>query len=195
MTRSGSPSSPKNIRQGLSRYEPGAHLWAPFAVHWRGGVASLLAFAIAYFGTIPLDDAMALLTLGAYTVVPALGALYATVWAFMSVAILHHLRFRDQLRVHLLWYAGVGAVALTLFVMVVLTISRAAITGYFDPSTSPQFFSFLLGAPVVGAAGAAFGRWAIDNSIYWHRWIVRAPLPDALTFVEGKHDKDDFKRL
>lgn len=195
MTSSGSASAPKNVRQGLSRYEPGAHLWAPFVAHWRGGVASLLSFAIAYFATVPFDEAMALLTLGAFTVVPIAGALYATVWAAMSVAILHHLRYRDSLRVHLAWYAGVGAAVLTIVVIVALTLSRGAATGYYDPSTSPQFFSFLIGAPLVGAVGAAFGRWAMDKSIFWHRWIVRDPLPDVFKFVERKHDKDDFKRL
>ncbi|PKQ25359.1 MAG: hypothetical protein CVT64_10165 [Actinobacteria bacterium HGW-Actinobacteria-4] len=183
------------MRQGLSRYEPGAHLWAPFVVHFRGGVASLLAFVIAYFATVPLEDAMALLTLGAYTIVPAAGALYATVWGFMSVAILHRLRYRDRLRLHFAWYAGVGAVALTLFALATLAVSRGIATGYYDPSTSPLFLAFLAGAPVVGAAGAVFGRWVIDKGIIWHRWIVREPLPDVFTFVEGKHDKDDFKRL
>lgn len=195
MTATSPSSGPKNVRQGLSQWEPGAHLWAPFGTHWKAGGISLIPFGIIFFTTQPIDQALSMLTLGGFTVFPALAGSWAAAFALVSMAILHRLRFRDDLRFHLAVYAAVGAVGLMLVSMAVLTLVEGAQTGIYDPSSSPVFLRTLLLAPLVGGLGAAFGRWAVDKGIYWHRWIVRNPLPDVFTFVEGKHDKDDFKKL
>lgn len=195
MKTSSATSGPKDVRQGLSQWEPGAHLWAPFPTHWKAGGISLIPFGIIFFTTQPIDQALSMLTLGGFTVFPAIAGSWAAAYALMSMAILHRLRFRDHLRLHLAVYAAAGAATLTLVGMAALTLVEGNQTGIYDPSSSPVFIRTLLLAPVIGALSAALGRWAIDKGIHWHRWIIRNPLPDVFTFVEGKRDKDEFKKL
>lgn len=195
MTSSSSGSKPKNVRQGLSRYEPGAHLYAAFPQHWKAGVASMIPFAILFFTTQPFHQAMNAITAGGYTITPAIVAVTSVLWAVMSVAILHQLRFRDNNKLHFLVYGVAGALVLLVLAIAAITVVQGRETGIYDPSTSPVFLQMLIGAPLVGAAGSVIGRWTLNTSIYWHRWIVREPLPDVFKFVDGKRDKDDFKRL
>jgi uncharacterized membrane protein YeaQ/YmgE (transglycosylase-associated protein family) len=192
MTKS---SKPKNVRQGLTTYEPGAHLYASFVTHWKGGVASMIPFGVLYFTTQPFEQAMTTLATGGFTIGPAIIGITALAWALMSMAVLQRLRFRDSLRLHLLVYAITGAVVLLTLAMVALTLVQGLKDGVYDPSTSDAFSRMLIGAPIVGALGSVIGRWTIDSGTAWHRMIVREPLPDVFTFVEGKRDKDEFKRM
>ncbi|WP_084105668.1 hypothetical protein [Demequina sp. NBRC 110056] len=187
--------APKRVRQPLSRHEDGAHLYAPYWGHVKAGLASLVPFVILYFVVQPLDEAMGSLGAGGYTVAPVLIVVYACGWAAGSVALLHLLRFSQSRLRHFLTWALAGAVALTALLAGILTLVRLGVEGTADVWNVSSFGTVMLTAPLLGAAGAALGRWALAPSIQWHRWLEREPLPDALVFVEGKHDKDDFERM
>jgi len=188
-------SSPKNVRQAVTRHEGNAHLYAAFGTHWRAGVASLIPFGILFFTTQPFGDAMAALTSGGYTVGPAIVVTHATVWALMSFGLLHLLRFSTSIPRHYLTYAGVGGATLLVFAMLALTVVQLFDNGTADFWNRSAFVGFLWGAPLLGAIGSVIGRRALASGISWHIWIERGPLPQVFDYVEGKHDKDDFQRM
>lgn len=188
-------SKPRDIRQAVTRHEGGAHLYAPFGVHWRAGVATLIPFAVLFFTTQPFGDAMATLTMGGYTISPAVIALFATAWAVMSVGLLHRLRFEERVTVHYVVYGVAGAIALWVTGVLVLAGIRLAEAGTLDLWHAEAFTRFMIGTPLLGAMGSVIGRRVLASGIFWHVWIERKPLPPVFEFVEGKHDRDEFERM
>lgn len=188
-------AKPRNIRQPVTRHEGNAHLYAAFGVHWRAGIASLIPFAIIYFSTQPLADAMATLALGAFTLGPAVVAAVATGWALMSMVLLHYLRFEERTWVQYGVYAGVGAAVLTLLAVITLILVQLREEGTADFWNATAFARLMIGAPLIGAVGSIVGRRTLAAGVFWHIWIERKPLPDVFTYVEGKRDKDEFERM
>lgn len=190
------PDQPIPIRQPLSRYEEGAHLWARPVAHLKGGVVALVPLLILFFTTQPLDQAVTAIAIGGYTVLPGIVLVSATAWMAMSIPLLHTLRYRDHVRVHLVTYGAAGAVALTVLAIVVgiygPDLWAALLPDYIVVRDEGALVRNALIAPAVGAAGAALGRWSMNRDVMWHRMIVREPLPDVFTFVDKKFDKNDF---
>jgi hypothetical protein len=185
----------KPIRQALKGYEEGAHLWAPFVVHWRAGAATLIPFGIIYFTTQPLGAALTTLTMGGYIIGPTILAFFATLWAAMSFYLLHRLRFNTRTGVHYTVYGVAGAVGLLLLAMVSLTLVQLYNDGTPDFWNAASFVGFLWASPLLGAISSVFGRRVLAPGIQWHTLIERPALPDVFTFVEGKHDRDEFQKM
>jgi len=188
-------SKPRDIRQAVTLHEDGAHMYAQFGVHWRAGVATLIPFAVLFFTAQPFGDAMATLTMGGYTISPAVVAVFATGWAVMSVGLLHLLRFEERVSAHYLVYGLAGALALWLTGVLVLASIRLAEAGTLDLWHAEAFTRFMIGTPILGAAGSLIGRRVLASGVYWHVWIQRKPLPPVFGFVEGRHDRDEFERM
>ena len=189
-------SAPKPLRRELPDFEPGAYLFARFGVHWRAGAASLIPFAILYFTTQPLGSAMTALTMGGYVIGPAVVGLFATLWAVMSVGLLHVLRHDTRTWLHYTVYAAAGAVGLWLLAMLSLVAVHAYNTqGGLDFWHAESFAGFMWASPLLGAVASIVGRRTLASGIRWTKTIVRPPLPDVFTFVDGKHDRDEFHRL
>ena len=183
------------MRQPLKDHEPGAHLYATFWSHVKAGLVSLAPFAIIYFTAQPLDDAMSFLASGGFTIAPTLLAAYSYGWALMSMALLHGLRRSESVPRHYLAYAVAGAVLLALLAIAILTLVRLSVEGTADFWNASTFGMLMIASPLLGALGSVIGRRVLAPGIHWHRWLERAPLPPALEFVEGKRDKDEFKRM
>ena len=188
-------NTPKPIRQSLVAYEPGAHMFAPFGVQWRAGVASMIPFGILYFTTQPFGSAMTTLTMGGYIIGPAVIGFFSIAWAFMSRGLLHALRFDTRTWLHYTVYAIAGAIGLLLMAMASLVIVREITDHSADFWNASAFVGFLWAAPALGAISSVVGRRVLAPGIQWHRWLTREPLPAALTLVEGKHDRDEFRRM
>jgi len=188
-------STPKPIRQSLASYEPGAHMFAPFGVQWRAGAATLIPFGILYFTTQPFGSAMTTLAAGGYVIGPAVIALFATGWALMSRGLLHLLRFDTRTWVHYTVYAVAGGLGLLFLGMVSLVIVQGFTNHTADFWNANAFTGFLWATPALGAISSILGRRVLAPGIQWHRWLKRDPLPDALTMVDGKHDRDEFHRM
>jgi hypothetical protein len=183
------------MRQPLKDHEAGAHMYAPFMGHIKGALASAVPFVIIYFLAQPMDEAMSFLAYGGFTVVPVLLTLYCCGWAAMSVGLLAALRTNQSVRIHYLVYAAAGAIALPLLTIALLALVREATLGsaaFWEAST---FGMLMLVTPPLGALGTVIGRRVLAPSIQWNRWLERAPLPPALEFVEGKRDKDEFRKM
>lgn len=187
--------APKPLRQRLAQYEPGAHMFAPFGVQWRAGAASLIPFGILYFTTQPFGQAATTLTMGGYIIGPTVIAFFATAWALMSSGLLHVLRFDTRTWRHYTVYALAGAVGLLIAAMASLVIVRLISDRTVDFWNAESFAGFLWASPLLGAISSIVGRRTLAPGIAWYRWLERPPLPDALTFVEGKRDKDEFQRM
>jgi len=185
----------KPIRQALTGYEEGAHMFAPFAVHWRAGVASLIPFGILYFTTQPLGSAMTTLSMGGYIIAPAIIGFFATAWAVMSYYLLRRLRFTTRTAVHYWTYAIAGALGLFLLAMVSLTLVQLYGHGTPDFWNAKSFAGFVWASPLLGAISSIVGRRVLAPGIQWHALIERPALPDVFTFVDGKRDKDEFQRM
>jgi hypothetical protein len=185
----------KPIRQGLAAYEDGAHMYARFGVHWRAGAASLIPFGIIYFTTQDFGDAATTLTMGGYIIGPAVVALFATLWAVMSFGLLHRLRFDTRTWVHYTTYAIAGAVGLFLLAMASLALVQQYNDGTPDFWNAASFSGFLWASPLLGAISSIVGRRVLAPGIQWHVLIERPPLPDVFTYVDGKHDRDEFQRM
>lgn len=185
----------KPLRQQLATYEPGAHLYARFAVHWRAGAASLIPFGILYFTTQPFEQAATTLTMGGYIIGPMIVGLFATLWACMSYVLLHRLRFNTRNGVHYTVYAVAGAIGLLLLAMVSLVLVQLYNDGTPDFWNASRFTAFLVAAPLLGAVSSILGRRVLAAGVQWNVLIERPPLPDVFTYVEGKHDKDEFQRM
>ena len=170
-------------------------MFAPFAVQWRAGVATLIPFGILFFTTQPLGQAATTLTMGGYIIGPAVIALFSTGWALMSRGLLHALRFDTRTWLHYTVYAIAGAVGLFIAAMASLVVVRLITDRALDFWNAEAFTGFLWGAPLLGAISSVIGRRTLAPGIGWYRWLERPPLPDALTFVEGKRDKDEFQRM
>lgn len=188
-------AAPRRILQPLRVREEGAFLHATYWGHIKAALASAVPFAILYFAAQPLDEAMGFLQSGGMTLAPSLLAIYACAWAGGSMLLLRWRRFDDSLVRHLALWAAAAAVALPLVAFGLLALVRAAMQGTWDFWNASTFVLLAAWTPVLGAAGGALGRWALQPSLRWHRWLEREPLPDALTFVEGKRDRDDFSRM
>lgn len=185
----------KPIRQALTTYEDGAHMYAPFGVHWRAGAASLIPFGIIYFTTQPLGAAMQTLTMGGYIIGPAVVGLFATLWALMSFALLHRLRFDTRTWVHYTTYAIAGAIGLFLLAMASLALVQLYNDGTPDFWNAKAFTGFVWASPLLGAISSIVGRRVLAPGIRWHVLIERRALPDVFTYVDGKHDRDEFQRM
>lgn len=185
----------KPIRQALTTYEAGAHLYAPFGVHWRAGAASLIPFGIIYFTTQPFEQAATTLTMGGYIIGPAVLALFATLWACMSYLLLHRLRFNTRTGVHYTAYAVAGALGLLVLSMISLVIVQLINDGTPDFWNATRFSAFLWAAPALGAVSSIIGRRVLAPGIQWNALIERPALPDVFTYVEGKHDRDEFQKM
>lgn len=189
------PKDLKPLRQGLTSHEEGSHLYARFAVHWRAGAASLIPFGIIYFTTQPFEAAATTLTTGGYIIGPSIVALFATLWAVMSYGLLHRLRFDTRTWVHYTTYAIAGAVGLFLLGMVSLALVQLYNDGTPDFWNATSFTGFLWATPLLGAISSILGRRVLAPGIQWHVLIERPALPDVFTYVEGKHDRDEFQRM
>jgi len=187
--------APKPIRQQLAEYEDGAHLFAPFVVQWRAGVATLIPFGILFFTTQPFGQAATTLTMGGYIIGPAVIAFFSTAWALLSTWLLHVLRFDTRTWVHYATYALAGAVALFVTAMASLVVVRLIEDRAWDFWNAQAFTGFLWAAPLLGAISSVIGRRTLAPGIRWYRWLERPPLPDVFEFVEGKRDKDEFQRM
>jgi hypothetical protein len=185
----------KPIRQALTQYEDGAHMYAPFIVHWRAGAASLIPFGILYFTTQPFGAAMTTLTMGGYIVGPSILAFFATSWAGMSYYLLHWLRFDTRTWKHYVSYAVAGAVGL--FVLAMLSLTLVQLYSHDSAAfwEAESFPGFVWAAPLLGAISSVIGRRVLAPGIQWHVLIERPALPDVFTFVDGKHDRDEFQRM
>jgi hypothetical protein len=184
------------LRRTVDTQEPGAFLSASFGVHWRAGAASLIPFAIIYFTTQPLGSALTTLTMGGYVIGPLVVGFFATSWALMSLALLHALRFDTRTWLHYLVYAVAGAIGLFLLAMLSLLAVQAYNTqGGLDFWHADSFSGFVWAAPLLGAIASIVGRRVLATGIRWTVLIERPPLPDVFTYVEGKHDRDEFQRM
>ncbi len=188
-------TAPRSVRQQVSQWEPGAHLYATFGSHWKAGAAALIPFAVVYFTAQPLGTAVAGIAMGGYTIAPFIIGVFATGWAAMSYGLLHVLRKDDRVWVHYLSWSLSGAVALLVVALGVLTLVTWASEGIVNPTLHKSWGVMLWGAPLFGALGSFVGRFVLRNYITWHIFIERNPLPDVFDFVQGKRDKNDFERL
>lgn len=188
-------STPTNIRQPVTRCEPGAHLYATFGSHWKGGAASMIPFAVIYFVAQPLGSALQSLAIGGYTIVPVIFGIFATGWAGMSMLLLHVLRKEERAVIHYVAWTITGAVVLLLVSLLVLTLVTWGSAGFVSPTSHQSWNTMLWAAPLVGALGSFIGRFVLRTYISWNVWLVRKPLPDVFDFVEGKRDKDEFERM
>lgn len=188
-------TAPKSVRQQVSRWEAGAHLYATFGSHWKAGAASLIPFAVVYFTAQPLGSAIQGIAMGGYTIAPFIVAVFATGWAAMSYGLLHVLRMDQRIWVHYLSWTLSGAASLLVVAMGILTLVTWASEGHLDPTQHQSWGTILWGAPLFGGLGAFIGRFVLRNYITWHIWIVRKPLPPVFDFVEGKRDKNEFERM
>jgi len=189
-------SAPKPLRRSVPQFEPGAFLYAQFGVHWRAGAASLIPFGILYFTTQPFGAAMQTLTMGGYVVGPAILAFFATLWAAMSYWLLHLLRHSTRTGVHYTVYAIAGAIGLWLLAVLSLVAVQAYNTqGGLDFWHHPSFTGFMWATPLLGAISSIVGRRTLASGIRWTIYMERPPLPDVFTYVEGKHDRDEFQRM
>ena len=193
------PNQPTPVRQSLAQWEPGAHLWAPYFSHFKAGVVSIIPVGLVFLFSQPFDQAMTLIAAGGYTVLPTIMVVAGLLWGTFSWMLLHLLRFKDRLALHLGVYGVVGALALltlaAFFAWIGPSLWSALLEGETFVRNNDAMFRSIMLAPILGAAGAVLGRWAIDREILWNRFIVRAPLPDVFGFVDKKFDKDDFKEL
>lgn len=186
---------PRDIRQPITEWEPGAHLFATFGSHWKGGAASLIPFGVIYFTAQPLGSAVQSIAMGGYTIAPTIVAIFATGWAGMSYGLLHLLRHERRVSVHYAAWSATGAAVLLALALSLLTVVTWASVGFVNPTEHQSWNTMLWAAPLIGALGSFIGRFVLRRYVSWHVWIKRKPLPDALTFVEGKKDKNDFERM
>lgn len=208
--RNRQPGQPTPLRHTVEAGTPDAYLWAPFGRSMLGGLASLAPFAlllvVGSMAWAPNDLGFAdrvahgvnalgiMLAMGGFTIAPVLGGLYCALWALMSRGLVHVLRREPRLMPHMALHAAGGAVLLLAVSMgaLQLSLSRQGLDSIVD---APSFMTLLIGAPLVGAAGAALGVWAIRREITWYVTVVRPPLPNVFDFVEGKRDRGEFERL
>ncbi|MGC4175188.1 hypothetical protein [Demequina sp.] len=189
-------TAPKPLRTSVKEQEPGAFLYAQFGVHWRAGAASLIPFMIIYFTTQPFGAAVQTLTMGGFIIGPAVLAIFATLWALMSYGLLHRLRFDFRTWVHYTVYAIAGAIGLWLLAIVSLILVQAYNTeGSLDFWNASAFAGFMWASPLLGAVSSIVGRRTLAAGIRWTIIRERPPLPDVFTYVEGKHDRDEFQRM
>lgn len=188
--------APTRLRQQVKEYEDGAVLYATFGGHMKAGFASLIPFFVVFFSAQPIGEALAAIGMGGYTVAPSLLAIYCAAWAGMSYGLLHLLRRDTRVWLHYLTWALAGAVALVLASMLFLTLVTWASEGFgTSPTEHKSWGLFLAATPGLGALGSLIGRFVLRHFISWHVEIERPPLPDALEFVPGKVDKNEFRKL
>ena len=168
---------------------------ATFWSHCKAAFASMVPFVIVYFTAQPFDEAVGFLVSGGVTIAPALVGIYVCGWALLSKGLLHALRFEQSVLRQYLTYALAGAVALTVVALGILAAVRVAREGTGDIWNVSTFTTLLVASPLLGALGSVIGRRVLALFIQWHRWLVREPLPNALEFVEGKHDRADYERM
>jgi hypothetical protein len=188
-------TAPVNVRQQVSRWEAGAHLYATFGSHWKAGAASLIPFAVVYFTAQPLGSAIQGIAMGGYTIAPFIVAVFATSWAGISYGLLRLLRMDQRVWVHYVVWMVTGAIALLIGALAILTLVTFASEGGASPTEHQSWNTMLWAAPLFGALGSLIGRFVLRNYISWHVWIVRKPLPPVFDFVEGKRDKNEFERM
>ena len=156
----------------------------------------MIPFGIIYFTTQPFGSAMTTLTMGGFIVGPAVIGFFATLWAVMSVWLLHLLRYDIRVWLHYTVYALAGAVGLFVLAMLSLVGVQAYNTqGGLDFWNAASFTGFLWASPLLGAIASIVGRRVLASGVRWTIWIKRPPLPDVFTFVDGKHDKGEFQRM
>lgn len=187
-----------------------AYLWAPFADHMKAGLASLLPVLLlnlvasaAYVGGSPsISDRIFSAINGTGQLVTTLGwvlilaaTLYCALWAAMSMWLVHLMRYRPSFFAHLAAHALAGAVIVTVLSVGVLALGQRQELAGAPVWESEYFLPLALGSLAVGAVGAAIGMWVLRSMLFWHVTKEREPLKDVFTFVEGRHAKDDFKRL
>ncbi len=170
-------------------------MYATFWSHCKAAFASMVPFVIVYFTAQPFDEAMGFLVSGGVTIAPALVGIYICGWALMSMGLLRALRFDQSVVKHYVVYAVTGAIALTVVALGILTAVRVAREGTWDIWNVSTFTTLLVASPLLGALGAVIGRRVLAFFIQWHRWLEREVLPNALEFVEGKHDRAEFHRM
>jgi hypothetical protein len=188
-------STPRDIRQPITEWEPGAHLYATFGSHWKAGAASLIPFGVIYFTAQPLGSAIQSIAMGGYTIAPAVVGIFATGWAGMSYGLLALLRHERRVSVHYAVWTMTGAAVLLAVALGLLTVVTWASVGFVNPTEHQSWNTMLWAAPLLGGLGSFIGRFVLRRYVSWHVWIQRKPLPDAFTFVEGKRDKNDFERM
>lgn len=188
-------NKPKDVRQRLRAYEPGAYLYAGFGAHAMAGSVALLPFGVVFFTTQPVSSALTLLTTGGYIVGPLALAVFACGWAAMSTGLLYLMRMRDNLALHLVVYTVVGSLLLTAIGLLIYSGYRTGVEDEFISADQQGLHNIKLFAPILGALGAAIGRWYLDRSIGWYHTIARPSLPDVLKYEDRKRDKDDYKRM
>lgn len=191
-TRNGKPT---DIRQPVTEWETGAHLYATFGSHWKAGAASMIPFAVVYFSAQPLGTAIQSIAMGGYTIAPTIIAIFATGWAAMSYGILRALRFERRISVHYVVWTIAGAVALLAVALSVLTVATWASEGLVSPVRHQSWGTMLVWAPIIGGLGSFIGRFVLRRYVSWHVWLQRRALPPVFDFVEGKRDKGEFERM
>ena len=141
-------NTPRPLRRDVPQREEGAYLYARFGTHWRAGAASMIPFGIIYFTTQPFGSAMTTLTMGGFIVGPAVIGFFATLWAVMSVWLLHLLRYDIRVWLHYTVYGVAGAVGLFVLAMLSLVGVQAYNThGGLDFWNAASFTGFLWATP------------------------------------------------
>lgn len=188
----------------------GAYLYAPFGDHMKAGFMSLIPIVVlnivAAAAEVQGDPSVAdrilggLNATGAFVttlgwVLMVVAAAYCASWAAMSIGLVRLLRFRPSIYPHLAAHALAGAVITFAVSMGLLWLSVHDELAGAPLSDSPNFAPLALGAPAIGAASSVIGMWALKSLLGWYVDREREPLKDVFTFVEGRHVKDDFKRI
>ncbi|MBN2176733.1 MAG: hypothetical protein JW722_03650 [Demequinaceae bacterium] len=188
----------------------GAYLWAPFGDHMKAGLLSLLPVLVINLvasagfveGNPSVSDRIVqavnstgqLIATFGWVLIFA-GGLYCAAWGAMSMGLVRLFRYRPSFYLHLAAHAVAGAVIVGVLSVWILSVGqRDALAG--APVWDSEYFQpLVVGAPAVGAIGAAAGMWALKSFLYWYVTKEREPLKDVFTFVEGHHQKDEFERL
>jgi hypothetical protein len=200
----------KPLRVRVEIGTPGSFLWASFGDHMKAGVVSLLPLVllniVAAAAEVEGDPAVAQRILQGFNstgaLVTTLGwvliaacAAYCAVWAAMSSGLVRLFRFRPSFYVHLATHAVSGAIVTLALCLGILWLNVHDELAGAPLWQADTFVPLALGAPAVGAVGAALGMWTLKSYLGWYRLQEREPLKDVFTFVDGRHTKDEFERL
>jgi hypothetical protein len=199
----------KPLRVPVEIGTPGAYLWAPFSEHMKAGVVSLVPMALlnvvavagyaeghpsilgrimeGILGTVALFTTLGWVLLAAC-------AIYCAGWAAMSAWLVRLLRRRPSFYAHLVAHAVTGAAITLALAMGVLYLAVHDDLAGASLTDADTFGALAIGAPAVGAIGAALGFWALRSSLAWYVNTERAPLKDVFVFVEGRHARSEFGR-
>lgn len=200
----------KPLRRHVPIGTQDSYLWAPFGAHMKAAIVSLvpilLVNLVAAAGFAPGEPSIVsrlsqgfastaefIVTFGWVGI--AFAAAYCALWGGMSYGLVHLLNRRPSFYSHLAAHAAAGATALVVAAFGMLAVVRAGDFPGVALWDTPYFWVVIGGAVALGATGGAVGMWALRRSLRWHVTMVRPPLKNVLTFVEGKHDKDDFERM